>query len=237
MKHPLISVIFLVLLATSFSACKSYPVYEEMIYDKELGFVIDIDGVIYRTLPETLWEPANFSNRTQIGRTNNKSYSMGVYTFDSDVNNIFLLRQSDAIFEDIRQSVLLYRKDITLPEFSADSFDSASFIEIGDREISNNITERYVINSIFHSLESDGEYINGGRVGNISVGHLYYSNSKIEGITVRSSLWAYENEYWLATGKVGETTHYVVISQDLTEKIVGKKMPSAKEFIEQQSKD
>jgi len=234
MKKILILVLLIII---SLSACKSYPVYEEMKPDPELGFVLNIDGVIYRTLPEVMWEPDPYNqNRIKIGNLDNKNTSIGIYVYELDVNRVFILRYEDKLFIDVAQKNLFYRADVDLPEFCASNVSSLYFTKPGnnskEKPFDNTITDRQTIEDVFQAINKAKEHSGGGKK---SVGNLYINLSEYEGICVILSVWAYQDKYWLDI-RDGITTYKLTeISHELIEKLVGEELPTAKEYLEQQT--
>ena len=220
----------------SIPACTFYPDYEWPTWDEEYGEVLDIDGIVYRTLPETCWEPFLGSQNKKIGNLGSKKSSFGIFAYSSDVDRIFIFTENDSFFADVRNTRFYYRKDIELPELSEDSIDEISFKKWGTSSNSSYdyvVKDRQVIKDVLSLFDITTEEPRVGEERIQDLGLLYFTNSEYPGI--KTSFWAeaFQNKYWLSFSKQGFNGH-VEISQELLEKLVGEKLPPAKEYLEQQ---
>ena len=241
--HVVPIIILITILMMTISSCNSsgsYTVYEKPTYDDEFGAVLDINGVLYRTLPETYWDPIfNTSKRILIGQIDYSKVSYGIYTFESDIYRIFIYTGYSSLnkfTDDSRIGELYYRKDIDLPEFSANNIDSIAYHKRGNASeqypYNNVVYDTNVINDVFNIINTTTEQSNEGRTGEVILGNFYFLNSKYEGIHI--GLWAsiYQNKYWLNFSKPNKR-FYFEIQRELLEKLVGEELPTAKEFLEQ----
>jgi len=220
------------LLSTScFFKKANVPMYDDMKPDPELGYVLDIDGMVYRTLPETLWKPDEYNyDSVKVGKLDSKNNSFGIYAFESDVDRIFIKRIYDKPASHTPVD-WFYRADIDLPGFNASNTNSLSFSQKGnhtkEEPFNNIVTDKKTINAVFDSLDYASER---PEVGNRIVGILYLNNSTYKGICVVVWAIAYEDKYWLSIRDGGRM--YAEIPHELMEEIVGEKMPPANEYTE-----
>ena len=127
MKRWLTVIITLTALVFFLSACTSYPEYKWLPHDKEFGELVDIDGVVYREYPETMWKPDVYNQeKVKIGRLKGSEVTYAVYIYELDVDKIFINIEREWSF-DANPPQWLYRKDIDMPEFSAENVDQISF--------------------------------------------------------------------------------------------------------------
>ena len=231
-KRFLTVVIALMAFVFTISACMSYPVYEWLPSDREFGEMIDIDGVAYRELPMTMWRPDIYNQeRFKIGRLKGPDITFSVYAYGLDIERVFINYEREG-FVDADTSRWLYRKDIELPEFSAENVSSISFSKWGNHSktepFNNTVTDPQVIDEYFRTHEKAAERSGGG---NIPLGTLYLSNAEYQSLCVIMKAGAYEGKYWISFNI--SRSVYAEAPQDLMEKLVGEKLPPAEEFIEQ----
>jgi len=231
----LISLVLILLL--SITACTLYPKYEWPTYDDELGEVLDIDGVVYRTLPETNWEPiSNSSKVRKTGKLGSKNSSYGIFTYTSDVNRIFIYTENDSLFADVRHAKLYYRKDIDLPELNIQNVDEIYFKKWGTSSNSpydSIVTDKQIIEDTINRISSGSQQL---VTGGITLGFFDFVNNDYEGISIGFTARASQNKYWLITtsSPFANNRTCTEISQELLEKLVGEELPTAKEYLEQQ---
>ena len=222
----------------SIPACTFYPDYEWPTWDEEYGEVLDIDGIVYRTLPETLWRPSTSDHSAiKIGKLGSKDSSYGVFTYESDTDRIFVFTEDDSFFADVRHKRFFYRKDVDLPEFLEENITCIAYKKWGDRSgegsFNNSIEDRQLIEDVFTSFKTPTKQSSVGRVESSTLRLLYFTNSDYKGICIVLSASAYENKYWISIDNTG--MKYAEVSQELMEKLVGEELPTAKEYLEQQT--
>ena len=236
MKRLLIATTLMMALVFFLSACSSYPEYERIKMDPIYGQTLNIDGVIYRQYPETIWRTDIYNQeKIKIGRIKYPEVTNAVYIYELDVDRIFIRIERERSF-DANITRWLYRKDIDLPEFDAQSANCISFSRWENTSktepFNNTVKDEQVISEYFGALEKAGERPTGDRG---PLGELYLHNSEHQGICVIMRAAAWNGKYWIYFDR--SDTEFFEVSQELMEKLVGEKLPTAEEFIEQYNAD
>ena len=216
MKKLIVFILLIMILIIPSTSCNyqaSYPVYEKPSIDESIGRVLDIDGVIYRTLPKTDWSPDFDSKKTKIGQIDYSKTNHEIYAFESDIDRIFIYTGQERVFGTARIEYLYYRKDIDFPDFCASNIDGISFK-------GNNVTNKQVIEEVFSLFENAEEQSVSGRP---LVGLLYFTNLKYKGIHVPLAIYANNDKYWLRVGD-SNSRRYTEISKEILEELAGKEL-------------
>ena len=235
MRRQVTVIAVMLVLVFSVSACTSYPECKWLPHDKEYGEIVDIDGVVYREYPETMWRPDIYNQeRIKIGRLKGSDITYAVHAYELDVERIFISIEREWSF-DANTPRWLYRKDIDLTEFSAENVDHISFKKRGNASktepFNNDLNDVEVIYEYFKAFEKASEPV--GDYGDL--GALYLQNSKHQGLCVIMWASACQGKYWIDF--IRSDTEFFEVSQELMEKLVGEKLPTAEEFIEQYNAD
>ncbi len=224
MKKVFLTLIALIVLF-AMAGC-SVPVYNYLGEDPDKGGMIDVNGVIYKSLPETPWRPINY-NTTLIGILNfpGEKEKAKIYTFNEDINKIFIMQTLDkeTFFDEPAPQNYHYREDIALPPYDSSGIDKIGFKQ-GDEtkyiDINNN---KETIKKLFDIK------INAQKTDIVGLGLVYFlelMNSNLQGIGINLPVYEKDNTYWVLFDR---NNHIAPISQDLLEEIAGKKLPTASE--------
>jgi hypothetical protein len=227
MKKIILIVLLVCIMLAALNGC-ARPAYQ-LYHDDEKGYYLDVDGVIYRSLPEVPWEPITYDLQ-QIGTIigtdgeNDKYYKL--CSFKGDVNQIFLRGIYDKIpfyDENIASEYYYRRDDVEMPPFDSSGIDVIRIEHWGNRSINKIVQEPEVIAEVIDVLNGDEKY---NIVYSDEAQHLYkmyFMNSQYEGIAIYTSIVADKGIYWISDGEYYDYP----IPQSLLEEITGEMLPTA----------
>jgi len=210
--------------------------YDYLGSNEERGRTYDINGIVYRQLPETPWRPINhqeiFLGKIDHNETTGRDLKSKLYMFAFDVKKIFLVEEFDtvSIFDvifDLDTSeppadVYYYRDDIELPSFDSNGIDRIGVMNDNGVLFIHTVEDQSIIEEVLQVIhESDEGDMNW--TSREFLYELYFMSSQYEGIGIHASIAASEGYYWI----LDEELRTFLIPQTLVEKIVGKSLPPA----------
>jgi hypothetical protein len=229
-KAGLVSLICVLLSLLCGCNLKAYSLLDST--DENGGYMLDVDGIIYRTNPIIPWKPNRYNKTTMIGVTSIPSggpQQYGIYTYEGDTDRIFLICKEQSADP---SNFYCYRDDIILPAFERRSIDSVMIgRNILDEQV-NLITDAQTIDKLFDILKTyPKEKLNGHFY---SVYDINFMNEKFNGVAVTKIIVAGEGKYWIYGWNTARLRdEYFELSQAFLEELAGKQMPSASDYISQ----
>lgn len=213
------------ILAILLASCKeALPEYKDLGRDPQMGDMLEVNGVKYRTLPNTYWRPL-WTGLKQVALNNEGDRESDVYMFTEDTKQIFVMQQysDNDIFRDVNYSQnFFYREDITLPPYDRSGIDTLGFRKEDAKEYKK-IQNKELIDQVFILKSKARKTIEWG------FGAAYEMkliNSNYPGIGIDASIYQKEHKYWI----IFDVEDIVaVIPQETLEQIAGEKLPSPKE--------
>lgn len=145
----LVGCVIILLSGCFITANVKYEVYERQVTEED-GIIVNVDGMVYKTLPEQKWEGQKIGDF--LGYAGEEKKNLYLCEGDDERNFIFIY---DSVLcpKGSTHSILLYREDI--PEPSAEFIDKLLLSEYinEDSEIKyshdNTITDKSVIKRLF----------------------------------------------------------------------------------------
>ena len=204
--------------------------YDYLGYSEEKGNTYDINGIVYRQLPETIWRPINYQkiflgtiDYNEIDGTDMKSK---LYMFAFDAKKIFLVQEFEKFsFGEGLADGYYYRDDIEMPSFDSNGIDRIGVMNDNGVLFIHTVEDPSIIEEVLQVIhESDKGDMNWASRDFLY--ELYFMNSQYEGIGIHASIAASEGYYWI----LDEELRTFLIPQTLVEKIVGKSLPPASEY-------
>jgi len=220
----IIPIIVICLLLFVITGCTQY---DYLGHSEEKGNMIDIGGVLYRSLPKTLWRP-NAGDSVLIGYFRYvDGEKINLYAFTADTKHMLLWDDPPGM-ERIR--TYYYRDDIALPSYDSNGIDIIGFIGREENKLSNVTDNKDTIEKLFNlKKNAPREEMAGVGVGGFST--IQCMNSDFQGIAIDASVCLKDNKYWVEFGD--EWYYGYEISQDLLEEIAGKKLLAPEELRRQ----
>lgn len=194
------------------------------------GKTVKIDNLTYVEYPEVIWEPIDISNKEKIGY----SKSFWVYKFKRDVNEIFIgisNRRGESF------TTYLYKAGFQMPEVSPNGVSLVGFCFAGNEGTYNEgiydaqTRDKETIAQLFECMKNEQivdftEYYQKGEQK--FVGWLILRNDDLDGIHIMMGIIAMGDKYWVNTSG---HYYYAEIPKELLQKIAGKEMPNAEDYI------
>lgn len=202
----------------------SLKVYKYLGDSDEKGILLDVEGVTYRSKPNTPWRP-NIFNAKMIGVANipGRGLQSGIYTCEGDTDRLFVIAIDETENKDISY---YYRDDTTLPDFNRNNIDTLIIGNNITMQEQNIITDPQKINKVFALFNMPAMQ---PLKGSIDLYDMNFMNSQYKGIAVHEFITAMDGEYWIVNWSTGNEMYR--LPQDLLEELVSKKMPTASEYI------
>lgn len=161
----LIGCVIILLSGCFMSANVKCEVYERQVTDED-GIIVNIDGVVYKTLPEPKWEGQKIGDF--FGYAGEEKKKLYLSEGDNERNFIFIY-DSALCPKGSTHSILLYRED--MPEPIAESIDKLLWGESkksdGEMEYnySNIVTDKEIIKKLFNMLETKKSIVEASHFG------------------------------------------------------------------------
>lgn len=237
MRKIIAILMFCMELAFLLMGCSKQIAYKEYRYigeNKENGYMIEVDGIPYRQLPEIPWynlpdgETINLGTVASIiGAPGDKT---NLYRSVKDANRIFITMYDG---NSTHMKLSFYRSDLELPVFGRANVDEICYEKggqwFGNRKMQNFIRDQKIIDDLFNltdpakgqSPEADSKYF----------GYIYCMNDSFPGICNSIPVYAQQNKYLI---NMGDDNTWFEIPQYLLEQIADEKLPTASEYIASQ---
>lgn len=228
----------------------------------DMGPMFEVEGIKYRYLPETFWQPINYATDTYLGKvySDKNIYPADsefyIYNFEKkDVNKIFVILQGrkDHWYDDMeRPRVYYYRADIKLPPFDRSGIDEVGYEYWGQEGIKNIVSDPVAVDKLFDVISTASNNQDFEWKNLYTVALLWLMNSNFPGIGIYMRVYAYGQDYWIeieppqrsyrgswsvTKNLYNPDTVYAKIPQELLEQIAGKKLPTASEYIASQQEE
>ena len=220
----ILSVCLICTLILVLTACENLPEYKEMGEDPLKGNMIEVNGIVYRTLPVTDWRPIWIKMKAVA---KNKEYDRDSYIFmePEDTGQIFIMQQySDDEFSCMNyRENYYYREDVSLPPYDRSGIDMLGIEKEGSFSNYVFIQNKELIDQVFILKNKAYKPTKGG----FDVLYdLQLMNSNYPGIGIDASICQKEQKYWIIF-TVEDIV--AVIPQDILEQIVREKLPPPSE--------
>ncbi|MEG0794157.1 MAG: hypothetical protein RR399_10155 [Lachnospiraceae bacterium] len=237
-------VVILLMILISSCAGKAYNFLGET---EENGKMIEIEGVMYQTLPNMEWEPFDGyynGDVTQIGHIANltpyspyEKYRLYFYDDDAD-EHLFLMQRMKGIGT---TELVYHRADYDFPEFDESGIDMIGFSKLneyeGDGIFSVYTEKKEVIAELINIMQF--EKTTEDNLESYWMAYIGILNKKLweNGAGVRVSVSANKNTYLLEYNAHNGERICKEISQKLVEEIAGERLPTPQEYVKMREEE
>ncbi len=215
--------LFVLLLLFVLAGCEKLPAYNFLGKDPVKGNLIEVNGAIYRSQPETAWRPLptglKLIGENQFSSGNNlKSH---ISMFIGDLDRIFVMEtfSNNEMFREAFKENYYYREDVKLPPYDRSGVNMLGFKKVGS-------FSKYVFTQNKESIDKIFELKDNALIasegGFDSVYELQLMNSNYTGIGIKVIVYQKNNTYWIFFNEFMSP-----ISQEFLEQIAGEKLPEA----------
>lgn len=219
-----LTLVFTLLFVLILAGCENVHQYKVLPTDPQKGEMIEVDGVRYRTLPETVWRPLD--GLELVTQIKGDGWESDICMYTLDAGHIFVMDQLNETnhFRDVTFSPkYYYREDITLPTYDRNGVDMLGFKKEGLFSNYVFIQNKELTDKIFE-LKDQSKKINIEGAFDF-VYYLQLMNSNYPGIGIKATVYQKNKTYWIFFNDDDSTVS--PISQDLLEQIAGEKLPVA----------
>ena len=224
--RKILYVLLICILIFLLASCKeTVPEYKDLGRNPQMGDMIEVNGIIYRTLPNTEWRPLWIGLKL-VALNKEGDRDSNVYMFTEETRQIFVMQQysDDDFISDMNfRENYYYREDVTLPPYDRSGIDMLGIEKEGLYSNYVFTQNKALIDQVF--ILKNKAY-KPTKWGFDFVYDLQLMNSNYPGIGIDASIYQKEQKYWIV---FNVEDIVAVIPQDILEQIVGEKLPPPSE--------